>query len=75
MKTFIQKLRQKALEAAARTRALLTSDSGELTTDQLGAWIVGIVIVGLLVAALKLTMPGIFTDLMNTLKEKLNALW
>ena len=75
MKNLMKKLQAKALETCARVDAVLRDDSGDLTTNQLGGWLLGVVIVGLAADAVKATMPGIWTDMMSALKDKLTALW
>ena len=71
----MKKLYQKASELGARMGTIVASTSGELTTDHLGSWLAGVVIVGVLIAAVNAAFPGIFSTMMSTLQSKLNALW
>lgn len=75
MKTLMKKLQNKTLELIGRVQTVVTSTDGELTTDHLGAWVTGVIIVGLLVLAVSAVFPGIFETMLNTLQSKLNALW
>lgn len=71
----ISKMKRKAAELFIRTTNVLASTSGEVTTDSLGNWVIGIVIVAAIVAAIKLAFPGVFANLIATLEDKLDALW
>ena len=71
----ISKMQRKATELFIRATNVLASTSGEITTDSLGNWVVGIVVVGAVVAAVKLAFPGLFANLIATLETKLDALW
>ncbi len=79
MKKFITrivtKVQRKAKELFVRASNVLASASGEITTDSLGNWVIGIVIVAAIVAAIKLAFPGVFANLIATLEDKLDALW
>ena len=48
---------------------------GDLATNTIGAIIVAVVIIGILVLAINTFFPGFFTEMFNSMKDKLNANW
>ncbi len=48
---------------------------GDLATNTIGAIIIAVVIIGLLVVAINAFFPGFFTNMFNSMQNKLNANW
>ena len=63
-----------ALNVMTSVRSLAEDKRGEITTDTLGGFIIGIVIVAALVTAVNIALPGFFTTMMTSITTKLNAL-
>ena len=51
--------------------AVLASNRGDLSTNTIGAIIVAVVIIGLLIVAVN----AFFSDMLNSMKTKLNGHW
>ncbi|MBQ4427818.1 MAG: hypothetical protein II881_08765 [Oscillospiraceae bacterium] len=62
------------LNVMTSVRSLAEDKRGEITTDTLGGFIIGIVIVAALVTAVNVALPGFFTTMMNNIVTKLTAL-
>ena len=79
MKKFFSKLRSKFCEKttaiAAKAATVIEDVKGDLATNTIGAIIVAVVIIGILVLAVNTFFPGFFTDMFNSMKDKLNANW
>lgn len=75
MKNCIKNLKKKALNAQASAAAFITDCKGDLATNTIGAIIVAVVIIGILVLAVNTFFPSFFTEMFNTMKDKLNANW
>ena len=75
MKKFINNLKQKALAAKTSVTTFVQDVKGDLATNTIGAIIVAVVIIGILVLAVNTFFPGFFTDMFNSMKDKLNANW
>ena len=55
--------------------AVLASNRGDLSTNTIGAIIVAVVIIGLLIVAVNAFFPTFFSDMLNSMKTKLNSHW
>ena len=55
--------------------AVLASNRGDLSTNTIGAIIVAVVIIGLLIVAVNAFFPTFFSDMLNSMKTKLNGHW
>lgn len=75
MKKFFNNLKQKALAAKTNVTNFVQDVKGDLATNTIGAIIVAVVIIGILVLAVNTFFPGFFTDMFNSMKDKLNANW
>ena len=75
MKKFVNNLKQKALAAKTSVNNFVQDVKGDLATNTIGAIIVAVVIIGILVLAVNTFFPGFFTDMFNSMKDKLNANW
>ena len=75
MKKFFNTLKQKALAAKTSVNTFVQDVKGDLATNTIGAIIVAVVIIGILVLAVNTFFPGFFTDMFNSMKDKLNANW
>jgi beta-lactamase regulating signal transducer with metallopeptidase domain len=75
MKKFVNNLKQKALAAKTSVTTFVQDVKGDLATNTIGAIIVAVVIIGILVLAVNTFFPGFFTDMFNSMKDKLNANW
>ena len=75
MKKLINSIRNKAQSLAVRTHTFVQDVKGDLATNTIGAIIVAVVIIGILVLAVNTFFPGFFTDMFNSMKDKLNANW
>ena len=75
MKKFVNNLKQKAPAAKTSVTTFVQDVKGDLATNTIGAIIVAVVIIGILVLAVNTFFPGFFTDMFNSMKDKLNANW
>ncbi|MGM9600975.1 MAG: hypothetical protein ACI3YM_04275 [Prevotella sp.] len=75
MKKFFNNLKQKALAAKTSVTTFVQDVKGDLATNTIGAIIVAVVIIGILVLAVNSFFPSFFTDMFNSMKDKLNANW
>ena len=75
MKKFFNTLKQKALAAKTSVNTFVQDVKGDLATNTIGAIIVAVVIIGILVLAVNTFFPGFFTDMFESMKDKLNANW
>ena len=75
MKKMINSIRNKAQSLAVRAHTFVQDVKGDLATNTIGAIIVAVVIIGLLVVAINAFFPSFFTDMFNSMKDKLNANW
>lgn len=75
MKKFFNTLKQKALAAKTSVNTFVQDVQGDLATNTIGAIIVAVVIIGILVLAVNTFFPGFFTDMFESMKDKLNANW
>ena len=63
------------IKAQTAVKSALTDTRGDLATNTIGAIIVGVVIVGLLIAAVNSFFPGFFTSMFEAMKTKLSGNW
>lgn len=75
MKKFFNTLKQKALAAKTSVNTFVQDVKGDLATNTIGAIIVAVVIIGILVLAVNTFFPSFFTDMFESMKDKLNANW
>ena len=75
MKKLINSIRNKAQSLAVRTHTFVQDVKGDLATNTIGAIIVAVVIIGILVLAINTFFPGFFTEMFNSMKDKLNNNW
>lgn len=75
MKKLFNNIRAKAQNLSVRTHNFVADVKGDLATNTIGAIIVAVVIIGLLVIAINAFFPGFFTEMFNSMKDKLNANW
>ncbi len=75
MKKLIQSIREKAKNAEIRAASALANSSGEIATSTIGGIIVGVVIVGLLIVAVNQFFPSFFSDMFDSMADKLNGNW
>ena len=79
MKKFFSKLRNKICEKttnlAVKAAAVIEDVKGDLATNTIGAIIVAVVIVGLLIVAINAFFPNFFSDMFQSMSQKLNANW
>ncbi|MBQ4427819.1 MAG: hypothetical protein II881_08770 [Oscillospiraceae bacterium] len=62
------------LTVMTSVRSFADDKRGEITTDTLGGFIIGIVIVAALVTAVNVALPGFFNTMMTSITTKLNTL-
>ncbi|MBQ4427821.1 MAG: hypothetical protein II881_08780 [Oscillospiraceae bacterium] len=62
------------LNVMTSVHSLAEDKRGEITTDTLGGFIIGIVIVAALVTAVNVALPGFFNTMMTNIVTKLTAL-
>lgn len=74
MKVF-QKIDELLLKAKFKAEEIRDDISGSETTEKVGMIVVAVVIVGALAALLRTAMPGLFTSIINTAKEKLTGIF
>ena len=75
MKESIQSICAKIRNTGSKAVATLTNNKGELATSTIGGIIVGVVIVGLLIVAINQFFPGFFSDMFESMADKLNGNW
>ena len=75
MKKLFNKLKEKAMDAKTSVNNFVQDVKGDLATNTIGAIIVAVVIIGILVLAINTFFPGFFTEMFNSMKDKLNANW
>ena len=75
MKKLINSARSKFQNLCIRANNFVQDVKGDLATNTIGAIIVAVVIIGLLVVAINAFFPSFFTDMFNSMKDKLNANW
>ena len=75
MKKLFNKLKEKALAVKTSVNNFVQDVKGDLATNTIGAIIVAVVIIGILVLAINTFFPGFFTEMFNSMKDKLNNNW
>ena len=68
MKNTIKKFKENTTKFVKNTR-------GDLSTNTIGAIIVGVVIIGLLITAVNAFFPAFFTGMLTEMESKLNGNW
>ena len=63
------------MNAKAKVNAFVSDIEGSDTTEKIGMVVVAIVIVGLLATAANTFMPNFFSQIFQTAKEKLDAIF
>ena len=74
MKVF-QKIDGLLLKAKFKAEEIRDDISGSETTEKVGMIVVAVVIVGALAALLRTAMPGLFTSIIDSAKEKLTKIF
>ena len=67
--------KEKALDLLVNGNPLLADCRGDLAVSTIGGIIVGVVVVGLAVVAIKAFFPNFFTTMFNSMKTKLDNNW
>ena len=75
MKKLIKSARSKFQNLCIRANNFVQDVKGDLATNTIGAIIVAVVIIGILVLAVNSFFPSFFTEMFNSMKDKLNANW
>lgn len=75
MKKFIQSISKKIRDIGNKAALALTCNRGEIATGTIGGIIVGVVIIGLLIVAINTFFPNFFSDMFNSMADKLNSNW
>jgi hypothetical protein len=75
MKNLVHSIREKIKSTGNKAVAALTDTRGEIATSTIGGIIVGVVIVGLLIVAVNQFFPGFFSDMFDSMADKLNGNW
>ena len=56
-------------------KRFINNTRGDLSTNTIGAIIVGVVIIGLLITAVNAFFPAFFTSMLTEMETKLNGNW
>ena len=75
MKKVFKSISEKIKNTGNKAAAVLSDSRGELATNTIGGIIVGVVIIGLLIVVINQFFPGFFSDMFDSMAEKLNANW
>lgn len=75
MRNFIEKINRKAIDVKTRVSSFARDRKGDLATNTIGAIIVAVVIIGLLIVAVNNFFPTFFSDMFQSMKDKLNGNW
>lgn len=75
MKKVFKSIRKKIKSTGNKAAAVLRDTRGELATNTIGGIIVGVVIIGLLIVAINQFFPSFFSDMFNSMADKLNSNW
>ena len=75
MKRFVRSVCSKVQSLCNRANNLVQDVKGDLATNTIGAIIVAVAIIGILVLAVNSFFPSFFTEMFNSMKDKLNANW
>ena len=75
MKKVFKSISKKIKSTGNKAAAVLSDTRGELATNTIGGIIVGVVIIGLLIVAINQFFPGFFSDMFNSMADKLNSNW
>ncbi len=75
MKKLFHSISKKIRSTRNKAATALTSNRGEIATSTIGGIIVGVVIIGLLILAINQFFPGFFSDMFDSMADKLNGNW
>ena len=75
MKKVFKSISKKIKSTGNKAVAVLSDTRGELATNTIGGIIVGVVIIGLLIVAINQFFPSFFSDMFNSMADKLNSNW
>jgi hypothetical protein len=75
MKKISKKIGNKFRNACIKTNKVVEDTKGEIATSTIGGIIAGVVVVGLLVAAVNLFFPTFFSGMFTNMQTKLGANW
>lgn len=74
----MKKINALAIAAQQKIQAaknFLMDTNGSDTTEKIGMVVAAVVIVGLLITAAQIAMPGLFNTMISTAQEKLSAMF
>lgn len=74
----MKKINALAIAAQQKVKAakdFLMDTNGSDTTEKIGMVVAAVVIVGLLIKAAQIAMPGLFNTMISTAQEKLSAMF
>lgn len=71
----INTIRNKVQSIGVKTKCILDSKRGDLSTTTIGGIIVGVVVIGLLITAINAFFPNFFGDMFDSMATKLDANW
>ena len=69
------RIRSLLLSIWVQMHAMMCNSYGDLAVSTIGGIIVGVVLVGLLIVAIKAFFPGFFNTMFTSMQTKLNANW
>ena len=75
MKKLLNSISKKIRSTGIKAANILNDTRGELATNTIGGIIVAVVIIGLLIVAVNTFFPGFFTNMFNSMANKLNSNW
>jgi len=75
MKKLFKSIHKKICDTGNKAAVSMTCNRGEIATSTIGGIIVGVVIVGLLIVAVNSFFPDFFSDMFDSMADKLNANW
>lgn len=75
MRKIFASIKDKTAAAHDRVTSLFHDREGDLAVNTIGGIIIGVVFVGLLIAAINTFFPGFFTSMFQSMSSKLNAHW
>ena len=75
MKKLFHSISKKIRDTGNKAAVALTSNRGEIATNTIGGIIVGVVIIGLLIVAINQFFPGFFSNMFDSMADKLNGNW
>ena len=74
-KSICNKAREKAESLIVKAETIVEDVKGDLATGTIGASIAGVVVVGLMIAAINAFFPDFFSNMFEAMEDKLGANW